>query len=285
MPVTRGQYFTSLPASSITGLTNNRLAVVSGGVLTTTPNLELVGAALVATLDSFFVDCPGDSYLLLDDGSARLGIDGGALLHTDNTTMTLESVTDGPSIIIDESIGVKAQSAPGAANLRVVSNRVTMDTANGTSFEVDDDHGAAVGSFNFPFLSVDELSINSSGKFVSNGVIESKQDGDIASAASGLLDPQFGNSFVITGTNNISYISIIDPFSASYPDGFEITLFFSGVLTINNNGGAAPANYLPILLDAGVSLSTALKNSIRLQLSSKGGVRAWRQVGAAALVA
>lgn len=83
------------------------------------------------------------------------------------------------------------------------------------------------------------------------GRMHNGKGADVASAATLTLGTD-GNTFTITGTTNIDFIT-----TTGWSIGVRILLYFPGALSVNHNTGSPPANTAPIFTTNGVALTTS----------------------------
>lgn len=120
-----------------------------------------------------------------------------------------------------------------------------------------------------------KLTVNKNGVAIGGRILNS-QGADVASANTLTLGYD-GNSFVVTGTTSINYIT-----TTGWTDGSRITLHFEGSVTLNDNTGTVPANTAAMRLDAATVNMTAGDN-ITFELITIGVDRYWREVAMTSL--
>jgi hypothetical protein len=91
-------------------------------------------------------------------------------------------------------------------------------------------------------------------------------------SANNLVLPSDGNVIEITGTTQVNLIS-----NSNWQDGAEVTLMFTGSLTVKNGQATSGAN-ITILLAGASDFSATADDVLKLVIGTVGGVRAWREV-------
>jgi len=111
-----------------------------------------------------------------------------------------------------------------------------------------------------------------SGNLTASARVLHKQGADVASANDLVLGSD-GNVFEITGVTQINHVS-----NLTWQNGAEVTLYFTGVVTVDHNNATAGTNIV-ILLDGAVDFVSAAGDMLKLTLCEIGGTQAWRESG------
>jgi hypothetical protein len=208
------------------------------------------------------------------------GLTGNRTLEIGDLDVTLDQDVSSGSAVTFGDITVGTTSSfqeEGAGN--AASVRLAEDASNGTSYHEIIPVAALTSNRTLTLGDVDvtldqDLQASASPTFggaTISGRLLGTQGSDVASANDLTLGSD-GNVFEITGVTQVNRIV-----NTSWQNGSQVTLFFTGSVTVADAQASAGAN-ITILLAGGANYSATAGDSLVLMLAEIGGTQAWREI-------
>jgi len=174
---------------------------------------------------------------------------------------------------LTQTTGAISLTGNAASSINTTSGNLVLTTTGSDSISIEGGADVQLYANGTRQLKVEDgiTSVLNGARFLHDGRHLQKQATDVASA--GTLTLGDGNSFVITGTTNIDYIT-----TTNWQDGAIVTLIFNAALTVNHNTGAVPANTAAIKLAGAANFTTAAGDTLTLLLHTRGGTQTWMQI-------